>query len=440
MNVNKFFEIAKAKGLSESQIAISKSKSTSVKLYHHEIEGYTVSTTKSIVAYGVYNGRLSSAYSEKMDTKSLEKMVDDIIVGATLNEKEETYSIFPGSEKYKKGNVYNPKLKDTPIKEKIELIKEVENDIYAASKDIVDVPTVEYEEGEAETLFANSYGLRLRQKTNDCVIVAEALARRDEETKNSYEVFLNNDLSKFKKDEFVKKLVKNTLDKFGADSCKSGKYPTVLSTGVGSSLIGYFLSSVSAEEVQKKSSLLIDKLGEKVASKKLTIEEKPLARNMFFTYFDDEGVATKNKVVIKNGVLQTYFHNRETAKKAGVESTGNGTLGGGKCGVGFNNIFVKPGKKSFDEMIAPIKEGVYITEVAGLGTGMNAQSGNFSCQAEGFMIRDGKLAEPLNLITLSGNLLKMLNDIKDIDKEAETRLSGTTIPHLYISKMSIGGK
>ncbi|MCI2055130.1 MAG: metallopeptidase TldD-related protein, partial [Bacilli bacterium] len=144
--------------------------------------------------------------------------------------------------------------------------------------------------------------------------------------------------------------------------------------------------------------------------------------------------------ILKRGVLETYLYNREAAKKDGVESTGNGQWEGDKIGIGYSNIFVKKGKQSFDEMISPIKEGVYITEIAGLGTGMNANSGNFSCQAEGFMIRDGKIAEPLSLITLSGSLLKMMKDVKALDSNELTTVSSITCPDVYVKAMSIGGK
>ncbi len=204
--------------------------------------------------------------------------------------------------------------------------------------------------------------------------------------------------------------------------------------------MNYFLMSASAEEVQKQSSFLIGRLGQKVASSKLTIKEKPLQKNVFFSYFDDEGVATEEKDIVKNGVLKNYFYNRETAKKDNVASTGNGQWQGGKIGIGYNNIVIKGGKKTFDEMIAPIEKGVYITEIAGLGTGMNSQSGDFSCQAQGFMIENGKLTTPLNLITISGNLLKMLGDIKDIDNNVVLRLNSIASPDVLIKKMSIGGK
>lgn len=222
--------------------------------------------------------------------------------------------------------------------------------------------------------------------------------------------------------------------------CASGLYPTVLDNTVFSHLINYFVSSTSSDEVQRRSSFLIGKLHQKIASSKVTIEEKPLTKNVFFSYFDDEGVATTNKALVKRGVLENFLYNRETAKKDGVESTGNGQWEGDKIGVGYGNIVVKPSKKSFEDMIAPIKEGVYITEIEGLGTGMNAQSGDFSCQAQGFMIRDGKLAEPLNLITLSWNLLKMLDGVKDLDNRAKLMTNSINCPDVLVKTMSIGGK
>jgi PmbA protein len=282
--------------------------------------------------------------------------------------------------------------------------------------------------------------LRLKQRRNSFAFVGSAVCRDGEETKTFSDVFFDNDFSKFDKDKFVKGIVDKAVSKFGGEPCESKKYPTVLERDIASSLIWAFLESTIADEVQRGSSMLKGKLGQKVASSKLSIEEKPLAKTMFYSYFDDEGVACTNRSIIKNGVLQTYIYNRETAKKDGVESTGNGSWEGAKMGTGFTQVFVKPGKQTFDELIADIKEGVYITEIAGLGTGMNTNSGDFSCQAEGYMIRNGKIAEPLNLITLSGNLIKMLSDIKGFDNNVYMNSAGMSIADLYIKSMSIGGK
>ena len=439
MNFDKFFALASSKGIQESQIQISKSKALSIELFRHEIENFTVSDSQSIIAAGIVEGKFGSSRTEKLDNTTFDFLTDKILLTAKLNENEQTADIFKGSEKYRKKNVFDAKLGTVPTEEKLALIRRIEDAIYAADPRVAEVE-VGYSEREGESQFYNSYGLKLKQKNNHFFISASAVLRDGEVTKNNWDGILEQDLSKVDVDAFVKSVVGGAARKFGGQTIASKKYPTVLDRDIMASLISYFLGSAIADEVQRHSSMLEGKLNQKIASSKLTIEERPLEKNIFFSYFDGEGVATRNKVVVKNGVLKTYFYNRETAKKDGVESTGNGVWGGGKIGTGFDNVFVKPGKQTFDELIADIKDGVYITEIAGLGTGMNATSGDFSCQAEGFHIVDGKVAEPLTLITLSGNLLKMLKDLKGFASDAKMTFGGISVASAKIKSMNIGGE
>lgn len=440
MNFNRFFELAKERGITESQIQIGKSSSISISLFHREIDTYKVTSSQSISACGIYKGKYGSASTEKIGKGTFEYLIDKIIENATYSEKSDSVGIFPGSEKYKKGSVYSKALDETPISEKLALLKKVENDIYAADPRVTEADGVRYGESSNETTFLNSYGLKLKEKSNYFSITGGAVLRQGEETKTNYEFFIDQDLSKFDEQKFVNKIISGASRKFGGTQCPSGKYTTVLCPDVASDLTDYFLGACIADSVQRHSSFLEGKLGQKIASSKVSIQEKPLARNIYFTYFDGEGVACTNKDVIKNGKLMTYFYNRETAKKDGVETTGNASWGGGKIGTAFGNIFVKPGKKSFDELISDIKEGVYITDVAGLGTGMNGNSGDFSCQAEGFLIKDGKLDKPLNLITLSGNLLKMFLDCQGFASDVLLTENSISIASMRIKSMSIGGK
>lgn len=439
MNFKKFFEICAAKGIQQAQIQISRSKTTSVKLFEHEIDSFKVSESQSVVACGVVNGKFGSASTQKLTKETFEYLADEILLTASFNEKEEVASLFEGSPKYHKGNVFNKTLPTIPMEEKIAMLFRLEKALYDADPCIEKADGVSYGEVEAEKEFYNSFGLKLKQKSNYFYFVGGVVARRGEEVKTYYDDFLDCDFSKFEPEKFVQGIVTKCLNKFGGAPCKAGKYPTVLGREIVASLMSAFLGACDAESVQKHSSFLEGKLGTKVASSKLTIEEKPLTKNVYFEYFDAEGVATRNKTIVKKGVLQTYFHNRETAKKDGVESTGNGEWQGSRIGIGFGSIFVKPGKKSFDEMVAGIKDGVYITEIGGLHAGLNPISGDFSCQAEGYRIRDGKLAEPLSLITLSGNILKMFADLKEFDNVIHFNGNSITVADAHIKKMSIGG-
>jgi len=440
MKYDAFFELAKSKGIAESQIQISRSNSLSIKLFHHEIDNYKVADSQSIVACGVYNGKFGFAMTQKLNKDTFAFLVDQIILTASTSEKEGIAELFKGSEKYHKKNVFNKELASIPVEKKIAVLHQIEDGLFAYDKRIVEVEEVDYSEKEISSEFYNSFGLKLKQKSNYYYFVGAAEAKQGEEIKTDYEFFGDCDFSKFDPKPFIEKIGRKAIAKFGGIQCASGNYPTILHSDIVAALVEYYLHSASSDEVQRKSSFLIGKLGQQIASKKLTIEEKPLTKNIYFSYFDDEGVATYNKAIVKKGVLQTYFYNRETAKKDGVQSTGNGVWEGAKIGVGFSNVFVKPGKASFDELASSIKEGVYITDIAGLGTGMNDQSGDFSCQAQGFMIRDGKIAEPLNLITLSGNLLKMFQDLKGFDNAVELKDSSISCADAYIKAMAIGGK
>lgn len=439
MNFDKFFQLAKEAGISESQIQIGRSTSTSIDLFHHEIENYTVNSSQSVIACGIYNGKFGSARTEKLDKDTFQYLINKIILAASKIEKDDAQPLFKGSDKYHKRNVYNAELAAIPLSKKLEDLKKLENLVYEQDKRVNEVEAG-FAEISTASEFYNSHGLKLKQKRNYYYFSAYAVANDGKESKTNYEAFLESDYSKLNLEEMAKKVVTGAIAKFGGDTIESKKYPTVLRYDICSAFISAFLSSTIADEVQRHSSLLEGKLNTKVASSKLTIEEKPLVKNIFFTYFDDEGVATYNKAIVKNGVLKTYLYNRETAAKDGVESTGNGAWEGSKIGTSYNSIYVKPGKQSFEELIAPIEDGVYITDIMGLGTGMNTRSGDFSCQAEGFRIRNGKLAEPLNLITLSGNLLKMFKDLKGFSKEAKMTLGGTCLADAYIKSMNIGGK
>lgn len=440
MNHKKFFELAKEKGISSCQIKELSSKAISFKLFHHELDSYTIKQTKSISACGIFNGKFASASTEKDDKTTPEYLVNEIILNATFSEKTDDVEIFEGSPKYKKKNFFNRDLEAFPLKKKISLLKEIENDLYNASPLVKDVDGLTYNESSTVCHFENSFGLKLKDKSNTCFIIGGVVLQKDDQIKTYYDMYFDNSLANFNKEDFVKGIIKNAESKIGGSSLESSKYPTVIKNEVFADLISYFLEATIAEDVQKHSSFLEGKLNAKIGSSKLTIEEKPLANNLFYSYYDGEGVATKNFPIVKKGVLTSYLYNRRTAKKDGVETTASASWTGGKIGTAFQNVFIKSGKKSFDEMISGIEKGVYITEIAGLGTGMNETSGDFSCQAEGFLIENGKITRPLNLITLSGNLLKMLKDIKEFDNNVKLTVGAITLSDVLIKKMSIGGE
>lgn len=439
MKVAKFFELAKEHGLESCEVVISRGTSIDMNVYQGEVENYGVASSRTIYARGIFNGKMGFAASEKDDKDTPEYLVKKVIVSAQNSESDDIAIIFEGSKKYKKRNMFNKRIAEMSEEAKLNNLFLIEKKLKAFDPRITDVDAASYSENESELELYNSFGLKLKEKSNFFYYYASAVVKEGEEVKTGYKIVLLNDPDEVDLDKIVKDVAENALSKLGGKPCPSGKYPTLMNQKVTSSLLSAYLSSANAEKVQKRSSLFIDKLEQKVASSKVTVLDAPLSKNVFYTYFDGEGVAKFNKSVIEKGVLKTYFHNLSTASKAGVEPTANGSNSGGKIGISISNIVLKPGKKSVDQIIAGIKEGFYLTEVQGLHSGLNPTSGDFSLQASGFMIRDGKFAEAVNLVTIAGNLQKLFLDIKEVANDSELQLSSYTTPSVLVKKLAVSG-
>lgn len=441
LNEKKFFELAKENKFEAADLFLHRSYSLSVSIFHKEINSFTESDSYKVTARGIINGKFGTVVTEDISKETPQFLIDSIINTASIIENNDPSIIFKGSEKYHRKNLFDSEIIEKPIKEKIDLLFEIEKKLLAFDGRINEVASVSYEEEISEDQLSNSYGLKLKSKTNYFVISAEITAKQGDEIRTGFKLHASNKANDFDVDEFVKEVANDALRKLGSIQCNSKKYPVVFDPYAFSLLLNSYLSNIDAEEVQKKSSLFIGKLNTPIASKKLTVIENPLETNIFFRYFDDEGVATKKKVLIKKGILETYLYTLETAAKDNVEPTGNGYRGAGKAHVGMNNIIVKPGRKSEEELISSIKEGIYINDLQGLHAGMNSQSGNFSLQAAGFYIKNGAIAEPLSLITVAGNLVDVFTDIKDIANNSKFQLyTGVTTPSVLIKKLSISGK
>ena len=440
MKFDKFFELAKQAGIEEAEITFSSSYSLSFSLFHNEIDSYATSNSYSFYARGIYKGKLGSISSDVYNSKMAKFFVDQIIANASVVENDDPVFIFKGSEKYRKINTFNRQLGTIPVEKKIEAARYLEKEIRNGDSRIIEVSTVGYEETSSSMTIMNSHGLKLSQKSNHYIIYAGAVASENGQTKTGFDFFFDNDYQKFVPNELVKSVIKETVSQLGGSPCDSATYRAVLSQSVVSSLMSAYVSSAIAEDVQKNSSLFIGKLGQKVASSKVTIEDLPLAKTVFAKSFDDEGVATSNKPIIKNGKLVTYLYNLTTAAKDGVESTGNGVTGGSKVYTSPAYLKMKPGKKSLEQLFEEIGNGVYITDVQGLHAGLNSRTGNFSLQSTGFLVKDGKKDRPLDIITVSGNLVDLFHNIESVGSDSKEFISATNCPSVIVKKLVISGK
>lgn len=440
MRYDKFFALAKEAGIEEAELYVGESFSLSFSLFHSEVDNYSSNKSMTILARGIIKGKFGTATCDSWSVEHAKYLVNEIVKNAGVIENEDPAFIFEGSKQYKKINTFNRDLEKISIDEKMKKLYELEKAIREGDKRVIEVGGVEYSESAESVTILNSKGLKLAQESNYFVYVGQAVAREGEQTKSGYDLFLDNDFNKFDVQKLAADVVKNTVSQLGGEACESATYKAVLSPDVVKSFLTFYVGHAEAENVQKRSSLFIGQLGKQIASKKITIEDKPLKRNVFSRWFDDEGVATYNKAIIKNGVLQTYLYNLTTASKEGVQSTGNASRSGGKMETGTFFLEVKPGKKPQEELFKDVNDGVYITSVQGLHAGLNSQSGNFSLQSTGFLIKNGKRDRALDVITVSGNLMDVFKDVVEVGSDVRVFPSGVSCPSLLIKKIVVSGK
>jgi len=229
------------------------------------------------------------------------------------------------------------------------------------------------------------------------------------------------------------------LRRLGARKVKTQQVPIIFDPLVANSILGHIFEGVNGDSVYRGASFLAGKLGEKIAASQVTvIDDGTMVGGFGTSPFDGEGIPTRRTVVIENGVLKSYVLNTYTAKKLGLQTTGNASRGlAGTPGIGPGNYFLQPGAKTPQQLIGDVKEGLYVTEF--LGMGVNLVTGDYSRGASGLWISGGELTYPVEEITVAGNLKDMFLNISEIANDLEFRGSVAS-PTIRIDGLTVGGE
>jgi PmbA protein len=226
------------------------------------------------------------------------------------------------------------------------------------------------------------------------------------------------------------------ISQLGAQSIRSGKYKVLLRRDVFAQLFFAFSSIFSAEAVQKGLSPLRGKLHQKIAVESLNLIEDPFFEKLpIKRSFDNEGVPTTRKSFIDHGVLTTLFHSIKSARKDNVKPTGN--VFNQRC-VPLNVVLPK-GSLDYESLIESVDEGLLVIAFDGLHSGVRPVSGEFSLGANGYRIAGGKIAEPVEQFTVSGNFLDVLNKIELIGSDCEIVSANWFGPSVVVSELDVAG-
>ena len=440
------FAQAKAKGFTDYELFQSGGTSFSVRVLNGEITEYKSTSSEGVGFRGTYNGKMGYASSELMAPEVIGQMLDNAAANATIIEEEAVETLYPGDASYPEVNSYNPVLDEVDAGQKITWAQEME--AYAKSLDprvkIADFCTVA--NSNSEMAIANSYGLDLTQKSNLAMVFIIARVEENGVMKSGTAWWTGRDFADFDYKKLADQAVKKALSYLGAKSIASCEVPIVFDNESTRDLFGVFASVFMAENGQKGFSLLNkDKLGETIAAPTVTLRDDGIcAESLGSMAFDAEGVATQQKAVIENGVLTNLLYNLKSAVKDGVKSTGNAAKQGhgGAITTSYTNFYLQPSDTPFETLLAGIERGVLITEMAGLHSGANAVSGDFSFSAEGFLIENGKLTQPIEQITVAGNFYELLKNIEAVGNDLRFRSignGGMGMPSMKVNGLKISG-
>jgi PmbA protein len=431
-----WIDLGLSKGITDLQVFSVRNKSLKLSVYQGKLDQHVVSDVESVTVRGIYDNKLSTVRFENFSHTNVSKMLDQLIENAKALTVVEPAIIFAGSKSY-------PEVKDelfdfgsVPVIEKIDMIKKLEQ--YILNNEFVtQVQSTMYQEIDTKTTLVNSKGLHLQRHNTYAYAYAVGVFKKGEDIKTAYDIKLAKKFSEFNAKEMAETTIKQGVSKLGGTSIKTGSYPVVFSNEMFADVLDVFTSIFSGEAAYRNLTPLKDKVGKQIAGSHINLIDDPLHPDAYFKNpFDDEGVACQKRYVVKNGVFTGFNHNLKTASIFKEEPTGNGFNGG----ISTTNFYIEPTMTSFDDLIKDIKDGVYITDLVGLHAGVKVVSGEFSLQASGFKIVNGKINHPVKMIVVSGNFFEALNHVTGIGSDFKFNLSGIGSPSVSIESLMIGGE
>lgn len=354
---------------------------------------------------------------------------------AGIPEKSELGSI-PGDLQLYYDDVYS-----LAPEERIDYARRAEKAALSADPRLKNSDGGTFDAGTGRKVLANSLGFVGEYQRSLCSVYAAPIAQsEDGGMQRDYWYSSARTLTKLDTPENVgREAARRTLRRIGARKIASTRVPVVLDPTVAGSIIDNIFDAATGDAVYRQATYLADQLGQQVAGKNITlIDDGTIVGGFGTSPFDGEGVPTRRTVVIEKGVLKSYLLNTYTARKLGMKTTGNASRGlAGTPGTGSGNFYLEPGTRTQQQIIADVKQGLYVTEF--LGFGVNLVTGDFSRGASGLWIENGELTYPVEEITIAGNLKDMLNNIVEIGSDLRFR-SAMACPTIRIDGMTIAGE
>jgi PmbA protein len=415
--------------------------STTVRLGH--VETLKESGSRGVGLRVFFGQKAASTSSSDFSPEGIDRLVSGAI-GLARVTSEDPFAGLPETSAFGQLDhdldLYYEDVYSLPGDQRIELARRAEAAALAADTRIQNSDGGNFDAATGRKVMANSRGFAGEYRRSYASISAVPIAHsEDGQMQRDYWYTSARTLSRLDAPESVgAEAARRTLRRLNARRVPTQRIPIVFAPEMARGLIGNIFEAANGDAIYRHASFFAGLLGEQVAAANITVIDDGTMVGGFGTApFDGEGLPTRRKAIVENGVLKNYLLNTYTARKLNMQSTGNASRGlAGNPGIGGGNVYLEPGTQTPQQILAEIQSGFYVTELMGMG--VNMVTGDYSRGAAGLWIESGELSYAVQEITIAGNLKEMLRNIVAIGNDMEFR-GAVTAPTLRIDGMTIAG-
>jgi PmbA protein len=438
-------EAATAAGATDAEAWGEGSRSREVRVHAGEVESLTEASGRGVGVRAWIGTRTGYAYGTDLSESGLAELAEAAVSAARVaDEDENSAAPDPSGEPAEIEGLRDPAVAETETAEVIDLAKRIERIALGRDKRVTGVEEVVYVDEDGDAAIATSRGVSGSFGSSVAYSFLQAMATEGSEVQTGLGFGVGRSPQALNAEEIGAEAGDEAASMLGASKPNSRTCPVVLSERVTASFAGFIGGALSADEVQRGRSPFADRLGDELASAAYALTDDGIdPGGLSSAPFDGEGAPRGRTRLIADGKLLAYLHDSYTARRGDARSTGNAARASYRSppSVSPSNLVLEPGELTLEQLLEQAGDGVYVTEVAGLHSGVNPVTGRYSVGASGRTISGGELAEPLREFTIAGDLLGTLAAVQAVGSETRWVPFGGSVKTapLLVGEMAIGG-
>jgi PmbA protein len=441
-------EIAeRAKDGEEIEAFLTHERNFEVKAYEGEVENLSSSEPRGASVRVLADQRVGFAYSTDLSPEGLENLIAQARDNATYATADEAAGLAqaPDAPYANVESLVDERQQNTAADDKVAFAIALDSATRGADPRIKTVEEAVYADSDLEIAIANSIGVSGAYRRTDAWCYALAIATEDEDTEVGFEFGLGRGLAGLDAEDVANKAARRAVGVLGARKIPSRRMPVVFDSYTAGQFLGVLGSVLTGEAVQKGRSLFAGRLGETVASGKLTlVDDGAIPGAPGTSPWDAEGVPAQRTEIIKDGVLSSFLYDVVSARREGRASTGNASRSSFKVPPhpAPTNMVFAPTGETVESLLREAGEALLVQDFHGVHSGANPISGDFSVGATGVLLKDGAPGQPVKEITIAAPMLDILKGVVAVGDDLRWLPFGGSFggATTLVSEMTVAGE